>query len=206
MADRVYKYRNVTVSGLPGAGSSTLGVQVAKATGWKYFSGGDFLRAYAIEQGWFDDENKLHHDQSIMPDDADRLVDFGMREKVEKGKGNVLDSWLSGFMVQGVEGVLKVLVKCSDDAIRIDRIVNRDEVDVSEAKRHIFDREEKNRVKWERMYAKEWKEWVVDKGILSGDKEIDFWHPSLYDLLIDTYSKSKEESLDLVLERLSGHK
>jgi cytidylate kinase len=201
---KVGKYDNVTVSGLPGAGSSTLARQVAQVMGWKYFSGGDFLRAYAIENGWFDGDNKLHHDQSIMPDEADKLVDYGMRKKVSEGKGNVLDSWLSGFMTQGVGGVLKVLVVCSDNAVRIDRIVNRDEVDVAEAKKHIFDREKKNREKWERMYAKEWREWVVEKGLLPPRAEIDFWHPSLYDLVIDTFSNSKTETLEKVMEVLEN--
>lgn len=196
------KYRNVTISGLPGAGSTTLGRRLGNVLGWEYFSGGDFLRAYAIEKGWFDPKSKLHHDQSIMPDDADRMVDFGMREKLEKTSGKILDSWLSGFMAQGVVGTLKILVYCSDDAIRVDRIVNRDSVTIEEAKQHIFEREAKNRQKWTRMYKDEWETWVVRRGLADPEDPIDFWDPRLYDLVIDTYANSRQETLKKALAYL----
>ena len=92
------KYKNVTISGLPGAGSSTLGKALARVLGWEYFSGGDFMRVYAVEQGLFDGKNKAHHDAMVYSDDFDRRVDFGMRETVQKKSGKILDSWLSGFM------------------------------------------------------------------------------------------------------------
>jgi cytidylate kinase len=196
------KYKNITISGLPGAGSTVLAKKLADISGWKYFCGGDFMRAYAIEKGLFNKGGNLHHDATVYNDDFDRQVDFGMRKKLISDNGNVLDSWLSGFMGQGVEGTLKVLVWCSDDGIRVDRIVNRDKVNVEEAKKHIFEREEKNYLKWSRMYESEWNEWVVQPGVVGSTEKIDFWHQNLYDLVIDTYSHSKTETLELVLEQL----
>lgn len=196
------QYRNVTISGLPGAGSSTLGKGLAEKLGWEYFSGGDFMRAYAIEKGLFDKDKTVHHDATVYSDDFDREVDYGMREKMRTRGEKVYDSWLCGFLAQGISGVLKILVTCSDDAVRIDRIVNRDQVTIEEAKKHIFDREQKNLLKWRRMYAKEWEEWVVRRGIVVPNDPIDFWNPKLYDLVIDTFSTSKEETLRLALEAL----
>jgi cytidylate kinase len=196
------KYGNVTVSGLPGAGSSTLGKGLRKVLGWKYFSGGDFMRAYAIKRGLFDPKSTLHHDATVYGADFDRQVDLRMREVLEEEKGQILDSWLSGFVAQGVEGVLKILVCCDNDAVRVDRIVNRDKISVEEAKQHIFERERRNVDKWRQVYVKEWHEWIVKRGVLSKGAEIDFWEPKLYDLVIDTYSHSLEETLKRALRKL----
>jgi predicted cytidylate kinase len=189
------KYRNVTIAGLPGAGSSTLGINLAKELGWEYFSGGDFMRAYAIEKGLFDKNNKMHHPATVYSDDFDREVDYTMRKRLKENSGLVIDSWLSGFLAQGIDGVLKVLMVCSSDAVRVDRIVNRDQVSVDEAKAHIFEREQKNLTKWTRMYQKEWHEWV-------GTDKIDFYLPKIYDLVIDTYSHDRDATLNLVLQKL----
>lgn len=200
------KYKNITISGLPGAGSSTLAKALARVLGWRYFSGGDFMRAYAIEKGLFDGNQSIHHDATIYSDDFDRQVDFYMRETLKKKSKRILDSWLSGFMAQGIKGVLKVLVYCSNDAIRVDRLVNRDNLTVEQAKIHIFEREKKNLNKWRRLYRQEWQKWVVDKNIIERGKEIWFWYPRMYDLTIDTFKHSKEETLRIVLSKLGVKK
>jgi len=104
-----YKYKNVTISGLPGCGSTTLLTLLKKKLhldGWKGFNGGDFMRAYAAEKGLFDPTQNTHHRADVYDDDFDRQVDMGMREKLETEKKWILESWLSGFMAQGVKGVL----------------------------------------------------------------------------------------------------
>ena len=192
------EYRNVTISGLPGAGSSTLGKGLADKLRWEYFSGGDFMRAYAIKNGLFDKKAKVHHPATVYGDEFDRKVDYGMRQTLQKEQGKVIDSWLSGFVAQGLTGVLKVLLYCSSDGVRVDRIVNRDKVSVDEAKIHIFDRERQNLSKWSRLYQKEWQEWV-------GGGKVDFYNPKLYDLTIDTYANDREATLKKVLNKL-GYK
>lgn len=189
------KFRNITIAGLPGAGSSTLGINLAKALGWEYFAGGDFMRKYAVEKGLFDKNNKMHHPATVYSDEFDREVDYSIRDRLTKDGGLIIDSWLSGFLAQGIDGVLKVLMVCGDDAVRVDRIVNRDGVSVKAAKAHIFEREQKNLGKWTRMYQKEWRDWV-------GEAKIDFYSPKLYDLVIDTYSHDREATLNLVLKKL----
>jgi cytidylate kinase len=100
--------------------------------------------------------------------------------------------------------VLKVLLYCSDDAVRIDRIVNRDQVSVAEAKSNIQKRTQNNVTKWQRMYKQEWKEWVVSAGKATKDEAIDFWKPDLYDVVIDTYSTDRQQTLHRVLAALDG--
>lgn len=198
-------YKNVTISGLPGCGSTTLLKhlkEILVPQGWKGFSGGEFMRAFAVERGLFQEDRGLHHDSSIYGEDFDRQIDLGIREKLTSEAHWIIESWLSGFFAQGVPGVLKVLVYCSDDAVRIDRIVNRDDVTVDEAKDHIHQRYETNLSKWSRMYEKEWSDWVVKKGNAKVGEKIDFWKPDLYDLSIDTYYTSREETMALVLKAL----
>lgn len=193
------KYRNISISGLPGAGSTTLGKHLAQHLGFKYYSGGDFMRAYAIDKGYLDPKQSVHHSATVYPDDFDRQVDYGVREKMMNGSGCVYESWLSGFLAQQVEGIYKILVYCSDDAVRVDRIANRDDVTINEAKEHIFAREQKNLEKWVKMYTKEWGEWVVKPKTLNPSEPIYFWHKELYDLAIDTFRLGKEETLEKVL-------
>jgi cytidylate kinase len=198
-------YSNITVSGLPGCGSTTLLRALKehlKFEGWTGFSGGEFMRAYAIEKGLIDPNSGLHHPATVYGEDFDREVDFGMRSRLESGQGWILESWLSGFMAQGVPGTLKVLLICSDASVRVDRIVNRDNVSVEEAKKHIQERTEKNYAKWRRMYAQEWKDWVVKAGRAEPGEKVDFWKPELYDIVIDTYSTNKADTLNTVLSAL----
>lgn len=198
-------YKNITISGLPGCGSTTLLKELKEklsSDNWIGFSGGEFMRSYAIEKGLFNPDKSTHHSATVYNDDFDRQVDYGMREKVSNQEKWIIESWLSGFMAQNVPGTLKILMTCSDDAVRIDRIVNRDGVDVMEAKESIHNRYQGNLEKWQRMYSKEWQEWVVAKGKLSKSEPIDFWREELYDLVIDTFSNNKEKTLQMVLDAI----
>lgn len=197
------KYSNISVSGLPGAGSTTLGKHLAEKLGFKYYSGGDFMRQYAIEKGYFDPKQTIHHSATVYPDDFDRQVDYGVREKMTKSAGCVYESWLSGFLAQQVAGTFKILVYCSDDSVRVDRIANRDDVSIAEAKEHIFTREDTNLKKWIKMYGEEWREWVVKPKTIQAGEPIYFWRSELYDLAIDTYKLGKEETIELALQRIA---
>ncbi len=199
------KFRNITISGLPGCGSTTLLNllrEELKFDGWTGFSGGEFMRAYAKEKGLFQENGDLHHDATHYEDDFDRQVDYGMREKLETQNKWIIESWLSGFLAQGVPQVLKVLMICSDDAVRIDRIVNRDAVTTNDAKTNMASRYNNNFAKWSRMYAQEWNDWVVAKGMAKSSDPIDFWRPDLYDCVIDTYGTNQKQTLNLVLKKL----
>lgn len=199
------KHKNITISGLPGGGSTTLLKLLREHLefdGWRGFSGGEFMRAYALEKGLFQENGGLHHSAADYEEEFDRKIDMGMREKLGNEEKWILESWLSGFMGQGVPGTLKVLVYCSDDAVRVDRIVNRDRVTADQALENMRKRTNANVTKWTRMYATEWKDWVVQTGKASQKEKINFWKPELYDLVIDTYSMNQEQTLHKVLENL----
>lgn len=200
-----YSCKNVTISGLPGSGTTTL-LQLLKIElkfdGWTGYSGGEFMRQYAVEKGLYNNKQKIHHDAMAYGEDFDRQIDLGIRENLQSKEKWIIESWLSGFMAQGLPDVLKILVICPDDSVRIDRIVNRDEVTVEEAKRHLQQRYEVNLKKWSNMYAEQWQKWVVGRDLAESNEKIDFWKPELYDLVIDTYSSNQQQATKIALDAI----
>lgn len=202
-------YKNITISGLPGSGSTTLLNSLRehpdlKFHNWSGFSGGEYMRDYAHQQGLLDAEGQLHHTANAYPEDFDREVDMSMRARLQTEDHWILESWLSGFFAQGVPGVLKVLMMCSNTAVRVDRIVNRDQVTADAALENMNHRYRTNSAKWRRMYKQEWHDWVVAAGIMQPSDPIDFWHPNLYDIVIDTYSTNQLEAVELVLNAINS--
>jgi len=181
-------YSSVAISGKPGAGRSTLLKNLnpyLKPLGWKFFSGGEWARQFAIQSGKHHPDDKSHHKSTDYSDEIDHQIDAAMREKLsETATHMAIESWIAGWNMRGIKHVLKVLLMC-EDALRIDRVVNRDNLTVEEAKSHIRDRESTNIGKWKRMYGVE-----------------DFWDPKYYDLVINTYSHGPKETVDLVLQAL----
>ncbi|OGG24175.1 hypothetical protein A3A79_03215 [Candidatus Gottesmanbacteria bacterium RIFCSPLOWO2_01_FULL_43_11b] len=182
------KYASIAVSGRPGAGRSTLLnnlMPLLKPLGWEFFSGGEWSRQIAIKSGKHDPNDTKHHLATAYDDDVDHQIDQAMREKISDPSIHmVIESWIAGWNARGLTHVLKVLLMC-DDALRIDRVVNRDNLTVEDAKKHLETREQENIAKWKRMYG-------------VGD----FWDPKHYDLVINTYSHGPKETLDLVLQAL----
>lgn len=195
-------YNNVIISSLPGSGRSTLAKLLhEKFSDWEIFSGGEFMRAYAIEQGLFKDDSLLHHPASVYDEDFDRKVDFGMREWLETKNHMIIESWLCGFLSQGTKDTLKILLVCKS-SLRIDRVANRDASTITAAKKNLKERVETNVSKWKKMYSKEWNEWVVAKGLMKKEEEVNYWDSRLYDLVIDTYQYSKEETFGIAYDAL----
>lgn len=182
------KYSSVAISSKPGAGRSTLLKNLRPhlaPLGWEFFSGGDWSRQFSIKAGKHNPKDKTHHIATDYGDEVDRQIDVAMRKKISDPKVHMaIESWIAGWNARELPHVLKVLLMCSD-ALRIDRIVNRDNITVEEAKEHMKTREEVNITKWKRMYG-------ID----------DFWNPGDYDLIINTYSHGPTETVDIVLQAL----
>lgn len=179
------KYRIITISGKVAVGTSTLSRGLQQILGWQYINAGEIQRQY-------DRDHKVEEAKNgalVRPDEHEREIDEIMAKKLLKEEKNLIyEAWLAGFMAQGFPDVLKVLVICSSEAIRVDRVVNRDKMTVDEAKKYIKKREEENIIKWKKLY---------------GDH--DFWDPKYYDLVVDTYSSGPLETVGKVLDKL-GYK
>lgn len=186
------KYSSIAISGRPGAGRSTLLKNIrphVEPLGWEVFSGGDWSRQFALQSGAHNPGDPKHHKATDYGEDVDHQIDAAMQKKLSDPTVHVaVESWIAGWNMRGLPHVLKVLLMC-DDALRIDRVVNRDNVTVRDAKRHLHEREKANLAKWKRMYGVR-----------------DFWDPKHYDLIINTYSHGPQETLNLVLQALGYFK
>lgn len=183
------KYKSIAISGKPGVGRTTLFNNLKKVLeplGFEFFSGGEWSRQYAVEHGLHDPKDNKHHLATVYSDDVDHQIDIAMREKLAAGGNYVVESWIAGWNMRGLKHVLKVLLIC-DDALRIDRVVNRDGITVEEAKEHLKKREEENLAKWSTIHKV---------------ASTDFWDTKYYDLVINTYSHGPLETLDIVLQAL----
>ncbi len=175
------KYRNITISGKVAVGTTTLAKNLQHILGWKYINTGALQRKWDRKRG----VNENEHGALLRPDDHERkMEELAHKTLIEENKV-IYEAWLAGFVAQDIAGILKLLLICSNDAVRIDRVMNRDEVTADEAKRFIRTREDENIVKWHKIYGKH-----------------DFWNPKYYDLVIDTYSKGAMETLGVVLDKL----
>lgn len=177
-------FRIVTISGKVATGTSTLSKNLTHVLGWKYVNLGEIQREY-------DRANQIAENKqgaASRPDHHERAMD-NMTKKMLQDENNIIyEAWLAGFIAQQIAGVLKVLVICTHDDVRIDRVVNRDNITIAEAKQFIKQREEENVKKWQKLYG-----------------PYDFWDPKYYDLVIDTYSSGPMETLGKVLDKL-GYK
>lgn len=175
------KYHKITISGKFAVGTTTLAKHLQEILGWKYINAGAIQRQY-------DREHNIHENKqgaAARPDNHEREIDAMTKRMLETEDNLIYEAWLSGFIAKGMKGILKVLLICSNDAVRIDRVVNRENVSVEEAKQWIKQRDSENETKWHKLYG-----------------NFDFWHPKYYDLVIDTFSSGQMESVGKVLDKL----
>ncbi len=177
-------YRAITISGKIAVGTTTLAKGLRDTLGWEYFNTGAMQREY----------DRLHNRNEnavgalSRGDDREREME-ALTKKILTEKENIIyEAWLSGYVAQGIERVLKVLVICSEYGVRVDRVVNREKITVEEAKAWMKSREEENIPTWHRLYG-----------------EQDFWDPKMFDVVVDTYKTGPMESLGIVLDKL-GYK
>jgi len=84
-----------------------------------------------------------------------------------------------------MKNTIRVLLICKDNALKIDRVVNRDKISVAMAKKYIKEREEANFREWRKYYG-----------------NYNFFDPKYYQLTIDTYTSGPMETLGKVLDKL----
>lgn len=186
--------RIITVSGRIGAGSTTLANGISHHQGWKHIEGGEiFWEAIRARM------NVDSKDTNLRPDEEDALFDAQLKKILSENHNIVLETKLAAFNAQGISGVYKILVVCENHhgedqpQIRIDRLVNREGKNVEDAKKEVLEREENDLAKWRHMYAHDDKDWV-------------YFDRKYYDLVINTFEHSKEETLKIVLDALDQKK
>lgn len=179
--------RIITVSGRIGAGSTTLAKGLAHHLGWKHMEGGEIF--WEAIRSKMDVDSK---DTNLRPDEEDALFDAQLKKILESNRDIVMETKLAGFNAQGIPGAFKILVVCENHhgedqtQIRIDRLVNREGKHVEDAKREVLEREKNDVAKWRHMYAEDDPNWV-------------YFDPKYYDLIVNTFEHSKDDTLKIVL-------
>ncbi|CAN5221316.1 hypothetical protein BH09PAT2_BH09PAT2_02660 [soil metagenome] len=176
------KYKNITISGGVAVGKNTLLNNIKpylEPQGWTFTSGGQLLRDFAKEY--------VQPVANLVSDDFHHKLDERTIQLLEKGN-IAIEAWLGGFMARDRTDTLRILLMCNNDALRIDRVANRDKVSIEDAKKYIKEREEGNFREWKRIYG-----------------EYNFFDNAYYHLVIDTYSSGQNETVGIVLDKL-GYK
>jgi cytidylate kinase len=161
----------VTISGLPGSGTSTVARLVASELGLAHLDGGTIFRQLAADAGRsladFGEYAERHRDIDIELDR--RLADRAHQGDV------VLESRLAGWIAtnEGLTAV-RVWVACPDD-VRAHRVARRDGLDADAAAAANRAREQSERDRYGRYYG------------------IDLDDLSIYDLVLDSGSAAPEE-------------
>lgn len=174
------KFENITISGGVAVGKGTLTENLKpylEPLGWKFTSGGRLLREFTKEF--------VQPLASLADAKFHNELDARTKRLLTEEGHYVIEAWLAGFMAKDLGNTLRVFLMCKNDALRIDRVANRDKVSIEQAKHYIKEREEGNMAEWKRIYGNH-----------------DFWDPKYYHLTIDTYSSGQMETVGKVLDRL----
>lgn len=174
------KYNNITISGGVATGKNTLLNNLKpflQPLGWQFTSGGQLLRDYLKEY--------VHPIASRANKDFHHQIDNRTRQLLTKKGHYVIESWLAGFVARDLKDTLRILLICSNPALKVDRVVNRDKIPVEKAKTFIKEREEINFKTWHKIYGK-----------------YNYFDPKYYHLVIDTYSSGPLETVGRVLDKL----
>lgn len=174
----------VCVCGMAGSGKSTVAKKLAEKYGLKYYSGGEALKALAmekgyrpLEKGWWESREGLTflEDRARNPE-FDKAVDRKLLEIAKQGNV-VLDSWTmpwllkNGFKIWLDASVVK----------RAERVAERDGISVKKALKVLKTKEEKTKAIYKKLY-----------GFSLGE---DF---TPFHLILDTDSLTAEEVLEVL--------
>ena len=154
----------VTLSGLPGSGTSTVARMVAAALGLEHLDGGTVFRAAAAERGL----SLAAFAALAEADDAiDRALDDRLTERARVGEV-LLESRLAGWLATRADlAALRIWIAC-DEVERARRVAQREGHDPDEALAHNRLREGSERARYLGYYG------------------IDLTDLSIYDLVLDS--------------------
>ncbi len=170
----------VSLSGLPGSGTTTAARLLEKESGWEYVNTGSIFRGLAREKGMdLNDFGRYAMAHPEVDQELDRRqVELGRRGKV------ILEGRLSGHVLKraGV-ACLAVLLEAPLD-VRVCRVAGRDSQPSAEAMAVTLEREELERQRYIKIYG------------------IDLNDRSVYDMVVDSSKYNPGQILAMILENL----
>jgi len=165
----------ITISGLPGSGTTTVARLLAEKLGYKLISAGEVFRRLAMERGMTLEELSRYAEDNP---EIDLYIDKMQRELAEKEDNVIVEGRLSGWMIKDA---FKVWIY-ADPEIRYERIAKREGIELSRARVETKRREELERRRYKKFYS------------------IDIDDISIYHIAINSGLFKPEEVVEIILK------
>ncbi|UCH32092.1 MAG: cytidylate kinase family protein [Candidatus Bathyarchaeota archaeon] len=144
------------ITGMTGCGKSTVAKKIAKKFRLRYFSGGDALKALALEagyksvdRGWWESEEGLTFLKKRTQDSSfDRKVDEQLLKWAQEGSV-ILDSWTMPWLL---ERGFKIWLDASPE-VRAKRIAERDGLSFQKALDALEEKDAKTKMIYKELYG-----------------------------------------------------
>ncbi|NQE06752.1 putative adenylate kinase [ANME-1 cluster archaeon GoMg1] len=169
----------ITISGLPGSGTTTVAKLLSEELSVELISAGELFRQIAKEK-----KLQLEHFNKLAEtdDDFDRQIDERQGEEAMKRENVIVEGRLSGFSVPDAD--LKIWLKAPVE-VRAKRIAHREAIAYEEALSAMNNRERSENKRYEQYYG------------------IDLDDLSIYDMVIDS-SRWSERDIEVVIKVANG--
>ena len=170
-------FLNITLSGLPGTGTTTVGNLVSAKLNMKFVSSGELFRVLAKEKGLnLIEFGKLCEEKP----DVDKLIDSKQKELADVQENTIFEGRLSGHMCSSG---LKVWLFAPQD-VRVKRIAGREDKTVDVVLKKMIPREASEAKRYMSYY------------------NIDINDLSSYDLVIDSSKATAEEIAARIIDKV----
>jgi CMP/dCMP kinase len=146
----------ICICGMAGSGKSTLAKRLADKYGLRYFSGGDALKALALEEGytnvergWWESEEGMRFLERRSKDpEFDEAIDEKFLELAQTGNV-ILDSWTMPWLLK--KG-FKIWLEASPEK-RAERMARRDSITFQEALEALRSKESQTKNIYKKLYG-----------------------------------------------------
>ena len=169
----------ITLGGLPGSGKTTVARLLADGLKMEYINAGDIFRNLAAKKGMTLEEFGFFAERNPNIDKAidKKLLEIARRDNV------ILEGRLAGIMLElnDVEA-LKVWLEAPLE-VRVERIAGRD---IKSDEAALADTQTREKSEWDRYY---------------NIYHVDIRDLSVYNMVIQTQSRTPEEITDEIIER-----
>lgn len=150
----------VTISGLPGSGTSTVAKIVASKLDYSLISAGEIFRELARKRGYtLEQFGKIAEQDS----EIDLYIDRLQRERAQKADNAVIEGRLSGWMVKEA---FKIFL-FADRESRVSRIAKRENKSLYIAREETLNREKDEERRYSKFYGIDLKDWSIYHIILN---------------------------------------
>ncbi len=170
----------ITISGLPGAGTTTIAKLLEKKLGLKYVYSGDIFRKMAKKYNMSLEEFGNYCERHK---EVDEQLDKYQLEILQKGNA-IVEGRIAGWLAHRNHiASTKVLLE-ADLETRAGRIVKREKGDFEKRKKEILKRENSEATRYKKYY------------------NIDLDDTSIYDLVVNSSDKTPDEIVEIIIKEI----